>query len=204
MSNKQWGLIAIGVVVLIVFWIFVSPRSTSDSGIESLSDDINSSQELNGEDALFAVGDGSVLKDGSVLGEVSISLARVGEAGSMTLLFPVFSDSTCSTLVMEPMVVSSTQTPLNQIYKDMFSVVQGTLNLDGFSYTHPVGAMSGSLMFKEASINNRIARIDLIGSIDASRTTCSVDRVYAQLKAATTQFSTIDSTQVYLNGVLVN
>lgn len=205
MSNKHWSIVALVVVAIIIVWIFISPRSAVSPSEEDILEDSETGFFDTGDgDVLYADADVNTLNDGSVLGEVSMALSQAGKNGNMTLLLPVFGDSSCSSVLMKPVVVPYTTTPLNQIYKEMFSYVSESVSFDDLAYVHPVGSLSGALMFKEASINNRVARVDLIGSIPEERGVCSDESLYAQIKAAGSQFNTIDRTDIYLNGVLVN
>jgi hypothetical protein len=93
--------------------------------------------------------------------------------------------------------VPYTKAPLNATYKELFSFDQ---ELD--FHTGNYAANQSNLSFDKATIENRVAKVYLTGSVDPIVGECDADRLENQLTRAATRFGTVDSAVIYLNGEL--
>ncbi len=109
--------------------------------------------------------------------------------------------------------IDHTLAPLNAVYQELFSL-QEVLVVDEVEYVNPIyyhvkgrAISTGSgddwivapLEFEKVTVENGIASVYLMGGY-ATVGTCEPPRTQAVLEFSATQFDTVDSVNIYLNG----
>ena len=73
------------------------------------------------------------------------------------------------------------------------------VNQGGVEYANPV--VGAGLSFDRATIDGGVASVYLLGNVDSDE--CDGPRVKAQVSFAATQFGTVNSVNVFLNGAKI-
>jgi len=222
MSKKENTIYIIIVVVLIILvGYFAYIRNNDDTSTTALdgSGEVLESGEADSDssDATITIETPSeeddtattVVEPAEVLG-TSASAAATTQVISQTAtyLVPVVLEGdkgvngkllACNaSLVTIPVVGAKTQSVLNETYRQMFGMGE-SVSQSGRSYANPV-ALEG-LKFDKATITNGLAKVYLMGSIEAGE---CVGHMQAQVERAALNFATVNSVRTYLNGVELN
>ena len=106
-----------------------------------------------------------------------------------------------ASVVYLPVEVPYTQAVLNATYEYLFAA-NATITYQGETYSNLVGSYAQNanypMNFDSVEINGTTARIYLTGTIMNNH--CADPAIMAQLEFAATQYPTVDSLEIYLNG----
>lgn len=169
--------------------------ANNNFAIENVFRNGSESENSNAIDFVESIEELNIKQDRSETGPAMFSTVRlpmlINDSYAITEEMP---KAGCDHIHWVTRRVSPTTMPLNATLREMFNYDQ---DLDFFIGNYV--AKQENLSFDYAEIENRVAKVYLMGSVDKTETECP-DRLAVQINWAALQFDTIDSVEIYLNG----